>query len=403
MELDLEKSGLLIMEPLNSGEKKFRLMASSIEEIEKWFVAIYNTIVKLQINKNDIFDFMVEDCDLNDSIFYQDIDETDGNTDDKSIRDSKKNHSLNELIKDKQIKKLFDKLVSKTNPNIMYQLERSAIGKGGVGVVYIARSLITDKKVAIKKISIFSNNKNRLKNILNEIRVLSDSKHENIIEYISSYVVGDELWVFMEYMDRGSLFDLIQMPYYIPEDILSYIIKSILQALDYIHKSNRIHRDIKPENILISSTGDVKVADFGNVAQLSLKNRKRNTFAGTAYYMSAEIILREDYDQLVDIWSLGILAYEVSIKKLPYEDLAINDVIDAITNDKLIMLNDEICKYSDEFIDFVNNGCLKRCPSERSCAEKLLNHPFIEKASTKEEFRCWLQSATFDSNPCTIV
>lgn len=85
-----------------------------------------------------------------------------------------------------------------------------------------------------------------------------------------------------------------------------------------MHVAHRIHRDLKSDNILISKKGDVKLADFGYIAQLTEERQKRNTQVGTACWMAPEVIRKEDYDDKSDIWSMGITLYEMTNKDPPY-------------------------------------------------------------------------------------
>jgi len=189
---------------------------------------------------------------------------------------------------------------------------------------FFAKELSSGNQVAVKKLQLERKGKSRLKLILNEISIMAQSKHPNIVGYIATYKVNDELWVVMEFMTGGSLYDIIRLypkGVRLSEAEMSYIAHETLEALSFIHSLKRIHRDIKVDNILLSNEGDVKLADFGSAVQLTFDRLKRTTLAGTPYYMAPEVIRGEEYGEKVDTWSLGIMIFEMSIGEPPFYSL----------------------------------------------------------------------------------
>lgn len=311
---------------------------------------------------------------------------------------------LEEKEQSDRLNMLKERLISKEDPTLVFDTHVVYIGKGGMGEVFVAKRSGTKEKVAIKKIKTITNGKDRLPYILNEIDVLSNSKHENIVNFIAAYQYNNELWVCMEYMEIGSLYDIVRFGFISDETIIAYLVKSVLKALKFIHDLKRIHRDVKVDNVLISKKGEVKLADFGAAVQLTFQRLKRNTVTGTPYYMSPEVIKGQQYDEKVDIWSLGILCVEVVERTPPFYDLATEEALDMIVQGKVQGIKrSKGC--SDVFVHFVNECCLQYQPSKRWTAEELLSHPFIEKACRKDEFCGWIETiASFDSNPgCNIL
>ena len=158
--------------------------------------------------------------------------------------------------------------------------------------------------------------------VRSEVAVLSNAQCQYLISYVGSYVVGTQLWIAMEYLNGGSLGNLLDA---FPEDSLSEatirrVLRNLLEALCYLHSERKIHRDIKAKNVLVNAEdGSVKLSDFGTAVQLTdTRNHKRDTFVGSPYWMAPEVITRSQYDDKADIWSLGITAIEMACGEPPY-------------------------------------------------------------------------------------
>lgn len=170
----------------------------------------------------------------------------------------------------------------------------------------------------------------------------------------------------------------------VPEPILSKITLQILQGLLYLHKAkHQIHRDIKPANILLNTDGLIKLTDFGIAKTLENTSDLSVTFVGTKNFMSPERIMGKEYSYSSDVWSLGLIIFELASGIFPY--LEANDFLSQIT--KIVEGAEPILPpgktYSPELQNFIVR-CLKKDPNERDTVIELCNHPWIFKYSAYE-------------------
>ncbi|KAG0672494.1 signal transducing kinase of the PAK [Maudiozyma exigua] len=246
------------------------------------------------------------------------------------------------------------------------------IGQGASGGVYTAHDVSTNACVAIKQMNLDKQPKKEL--IINEILVMKGSKHRNIVNFIDSYILKGDLWVIMEYMEGGSLTDVVTHCI-LTEGQIGTVTRETLEGLKFLHSKGVIHRDIKSDNILLSMEGDIKLTDFGFCAQINELNLKRTTMVGTPYWMAPEVVSRKEYGPKVDIWSLGIMITEMIEGEPPYlNETPLRALYLIATNGTPQLKEPEaLSDILKHFLDW----CLKVETDERASASELLNDPFI--------------------------
>jgi len=206
------------------------------------------------------------------------------------------------------------------DPSKVYQII-SKLGAGGFAKVFLVKRLTDNAQFALK----FMEPKNEKERALirNELAVMTKCKdNDNVIKCYDAYDYKSRLWFFLEFMDAGCLTPIVEeRKGKISENVCAYILYHTLNGLYSLHRRNIVHRDIKSDNILINNNGDLKLADFGYAAQLTLERDNRTTKVGTVCWMAPELILgKTSYDARVDIWSLGIFALELATGEPPYLD-----------------------------------------------------------------------------------
>ncbi|KAI9327987.1 serine/threonine kinase [Obelidium mucronatum] len=279
------------------------------------------------------------------------------------------------LTEDQAMEKL-KTVVTAGDPNLVYRKVKM-VGEGASGKVYLSRNVFDPSApvVAVKQMILSKQPRKDL--LLNEILIMKESSHPNIVKYIDSYLTGGDLWLILEYMEGGKLTDIIETNK-LTEPQIASICNEIIKGVIHLHKRNIIHRDIKSDNVLIGRDGQIKLTDFGYSAKLTVTRKQRATFAGTPYWMAPEIVRGKPYGPKVDIWATGILAIECIEGEPPYLD---EDPLKAVY---LIVTNGTPTLKNPETLSTTCKLFLSRCldvdVDKRASGEDLLSHAFLKTA-----------------------
>ncbi len=189
-----------------------------------------------------------------------------------------------------------------------------------MGLVYLARDPILQRLVAIKVLSPhLSSDETVIARFINEARIAASLQHPNIVTVYEAGQDGNFVFMAMEYVEGQDLASLIRQKGKLHPDEAIAILKAVASALDYAHQKGVIHRDVKPSNVLISNDGVVKLMDFG-IARVvgGERHTKTGVLVGTPEYMAPELWEGKDADKMADLYSLGVMAYEMLTGEVPF-------------------------------------------------------------------------------------
>jgi len=260
------------------------------------------------------------------------------------------------------------------------------LGRGVSGYVIKSFHIPSKKFVALKHMSIEAAAQRH--QLDKELTAFVKVQHPQVLRLEGAYLEGDSIIIVLEYMDLGSLEEVVKKRKKIPEKYLAQMAKQAIEGLRHIHSKRFLHRDIKPDNFLVSSLGDVKVADFGLMRELREDQSGCHTKLGTLCYLAPERIMTEEYSYPSDVWGIGISLIYCATGRNPFPK-NYWDLVTAVTEKPPPALDRKI--FSENFCDFIDD-CLKRKPSERKTGGELLEHPFIKSAASKSELAQYLSS-----------
>eukprot|EP00760_Papus_ankaliazontas_P015695 PhM_4_TR16670/c0_g1_i1/m.92930 len=264
-----------------------------------------------------------------------------------------------------------------------YTLSSTVLGRGTFGAVYLGLE-VSGALVAVKVLRIrASSDRQVLDSLINEVGLLEELVHENVVQYHGSAVYNCYLCLVMECVIAGSLATLLERFGRIPLKTLPKYTRDVLEGLEYLHSNGIVHRDVKPHNVLVTVYGTCKLTDFGASSKLCSVARGDNTPQGSPLYMAPEVIMgnknsNNDLDRAAagDVWSVGIMFLHLLTGQIPYD---VDENVDA--QSFMYRVGAGLLKprvpdnIDDNARDFVQR-CLSPLRSRAKVSE-LLTHPFL--------------------------
>ena len=256
---------------------------------------------------------------------------------------------------------------------------KKLLGEGSFGKAFLCSRDSDDDLCVIKQIKVEDMTKQEKEDVINESTILSKLDHPNIIkffEFFESKTPQQTFNIVTEYADGGDLSEKIKEQNKTPfkeSDILDYFTQICL-ALKHIHEKKIIHRDLKSGNVFLMKSGLVKLGDFGIAKTFKNTMDKAKTMVGTPYYLSPEIIQGKLYDNKSDIWSLGVLLYEMMTFKMPFEANTLPMLSMKIMRGNYTPLSSMYTKDLREIV----SKCLMVDPSRRPSIREILKMPIIQ-------------------------
>ena len=206
-----------------------------------------------------------------------------------------------------------------------YTIERE-LGRGGMGAVYLARDAALDRYVAIKFLSdSYAGDEQVRERFLFEARSMAKVSDAHVAQVLIVGEVDQRPYFAMEFLEGGSLSDLLRQQGKLEEQVAAYFIGQAAQGLHAAHEAGLVHRDIKPANLLLSARGLLKVADFGIALAPSAQRARLTTTGGvigTPGYLSPEVCLGEQVSPAADQFALGVVFFELLTGQVPFQDVS---------------------------------------------------------------------------------
>jgi len=262
--------------------------------------------------------------------------------------------------------------------NYIYDL-KNILGRGSMSIVYKGVDMSNNQLVGVKKVSKRTlNSEYLISSLLNEISIHTKIRHPNIVGLKDVIRSTNNIYLVLEYCNEGTLRDYLKQKGKITESEARKIISHIIEGMDGLIQKDIIHRDIKPENILCHREGDTltfKICDFGFSKKLSEKNQLLQSSIGSPQYMDLQRLSSEEYSSKSDVFSLGIIAYEMIFGCPPWSASNWHELKCAMIAKPLKLPEKTVSQEMENFLA----RTLALWEADRASWEEVKNHPFLKK------------------------
>mmetsp|Transcript_7128 Transcript_7128/g.7821 ORF Transcript_7128/g.7821 Transcript_7128/m.7821 type:complete len:359 (+) Transcript_7128:45-1121(+) len=269
--------------------------------------------------------------------------------------------------------------------NKYYDVTGSVLGVGNFSQVKLGKHKKSGKQFAIKIVD-KTLVKNKPEMLKNEVEILLKVDHPNIIRLFDLFDNAKNLFLVMELVSGGELFDKIVEREQYNESDAKKVMHELFSALEYLHKKGIVHRDLKPENLLLLNDKEdspIKLADFG-LSRVYTEEMLMSTACGTPGYVAPEILNAEGYDKEVDMWSTGVIMYILLCGYPPFYSENEAELFENIMSGKFEYHSPYWDEISDEAKDLLNH-LLVVDPQKRLNATQALSHAWVEAVAKKEK------------------
>ena len=286
------------------------------------------------------------------------------------------------------------------NSNYYHQYEIiKSLKSGGYAEVILAKNILNDEKVSIKKTDLKNFQTEELYNISREAVIINSLIHKNIVKILNTFTYDDSLYMVMEYCEGGELSSLIDSPEPIEENYFKKIFQQIHSAVGFMHSKNIVHRDLKPNNILFKDKErtEICIIDFG-ISGNSNGLSSEIIRAGTVKYCSPELVSGEHFQSSIkiDIWSLGVILYLMWYKMFPFDGATDEKVSEKIANEDVCFPKN--VKIKKSLADLIE-GCLRKNPKRRiDCNDKLFENWYNDQSNVYYDWKEKIKNPFYKNN-----
>jgi serine/threonine protein kinase/Ca2+-binding EF-hand superfamily protein len=259
----------------------------------------------------------------------------------------------------------------------LYEL-KDRLGTGKFSDVHLGVELTTNLHWAIKVVEKKKLNEQEREMMRTEVAIMRLLNHPNVVQMKEMFADRSKMYLVMELVEGGELFDRIRLKKVFSEFTAFHITRQLLETVKYLHDVGIVHRDIKPENILLSDDSDIptiKVADFG-LSKLVGPNDTLTVACGTLGYVAPEVLMQQPYGKQVDLWSIGVVTYLMLRGRLPFDSKDKHVLIQKTIEARLDLNPAYWGKYTQYALDFLRK-VLAKDPAERLSVEQALEHTWI--------------------------